>query len=300
MRTTAVPAAATDRLEYVDILRGFALIGVFGANLLIFSGFVYMTDAQRALLPTARLDQIFHLLEMVFIENKFLGLFAILFGVSFWLFLDRARARGASGRSGLALFYRRLWWLFVIGAVHGWLFWCFDVLRFYALWGLLLPLFLRVSQRTLLRVALFCAVLAPALVIGLRSQFLAPSPANAAFDQLALRAFSALPNCRSMGFRVWSRLEPALYIDHYYWSYDHLCWSTNRPRLEARAAPGLSLRCNFSGRATRESWPGFWKHSCTQCRRPSPASSAMESWRLDPAVGPGSSDWTRAISPTLS
>ena len=71
--------------------------------------------------------------ELVFIETKFMGLFAMLFGASFWLFLDRAAARG---RRGSGLFYRRIAWLFVIGAIHGWLFWCFDILRFYALWGL--------------------------------------------------------------------------------------------------------------------------------------------------------------------
>ena len=193
MQTSAVPEASTGRLEFVDILRGFALIGVFGANLLIFSGHAYMTDAQRARLPTARFDRIAHLLELIFIENKFLGLFAMLFGVSFWLFLDRARARGASGRAGLSLFYRRLGWLFLIGSVHGWLFWCFDVLRFYALWGLLLTLFLRVSQRTLMASALFAGVLGPALVMGLRSLLHTSTPSEPYLDQLALGVFSSGP-----------------------------------------------------------------------------------------------------------
>jgi len=44
------------RVEFVDVLRGFALLGVFGANLLIFSGYTYMSDAQRAALPTAGAD----------------------------------------------------------------------------------------------------------------------------------------------------------------------------------------------------------------------------------------------------
>jgi uncharacterized membrane protein YeiB len=52
MEPTKPSRHSTDRLEYVDALRGFALIGVLGANLFIFSGFSYMTDAQRAALPT--------------------------------------------------------------------------------------------------------------------------------------------------------------------------------------------------------------------------------------------------------
>ena len=81
-------------VDFVDALRGFALFGVFGANLLIFSGFVYMTDHQRETLPTAYVDHIVELIELIFIENKFMGLFSFLFGVSFWLFLDRARMQG--------------------------------------------------------------------------------------------------------------------------------------------------------------------------------------------------------------
>ncbi|MEO8190467.1 MAG: DUF418 domain-containing protein [Acidobacteriota bacterium] len=190
MRSTVASPAAY-RIEYVDILRGFALVGVFGANLFIFSGLGYMPEARRALLPTARLDRVVQLLELIFIENKFLGLFAILFGVSFWLFLEGARARGESGDGRLSLFYRRLGWLFLIGALHGWLLWCFDVLRFYALWGLMLPLFLRVSQKALLRAALFFGVLAPAIVIGLRSLLFAVPAADVSLDLLALRAFSS-------------------------------------------------------------------------------------------------------------
>jgi len=65
-------ASTTDRLEFVDALRGFALIGVLGANLFIFSGYTYMTDAQHAALPTARWDAPVRLLERILVENKFI------------------------------------------------------------------------------------------------------------------------------------------------------------------------------------------------------------------------------------
>jgi uncharacterized protein len=188
MRPSSTLVRAADRVEFVDALRGFALLGVFAANLLIFSGLTYMTDEQRAVLPTAGIDHVVHLLELILVENKFMGLFSFLFGVSFWLFLDRARARGADGRR---LFYRRVGWLFVIGLAHGWLFWLWDVLRFYALWGLALPLFLRVSHRVLLGVALFCAVLAPAVIGGFRSLLMGPAAARTALNALALETFSS-------------------------------------------------------------------------------------------------------------
>jgi uncharacterized protein len=177
---------AVDRVEFLDVLRGFALIGVCAANLFIFSGYSYMDDAQRAALGSAAADRVALSLELVFIETKFMGLFSFLFGASFWFFLDRARARGLGGN---ALFYRRLGWLFVIGAIHGWLLWCFDILRFYALWGLLLPLCLRASQRQVLGLALLFAVVLPATVNGVRAEWFGPGGESP--DALALQAFSS-------------------------------------------------------------------------------------------------------------
>jgi uncharacterized protein len=178
--------STSERLEFIDSLRGFALFGVFWANLLIFSGIEYMTDQGRASLFTSRLDSIALFLEQFFIENKFMGLFSFLFGISFWLFLSRVRARG----SATSLFYRRIFWLFIIGAAHGWLLWCFDILRFYALWAVLLPLFVRTAPRRLLSIALMTSILIPALVAGLRVWISTPSGSATDFDAIALTAFS--------------------------------------------------------------------------------------------------------------
>jgi uncharacterized protein len=146
-----------------------------------------MTEEQKASVSSTALDKTVYVLEQFFVENKFIGLFSVLFGISFWLFLDRARARGASATS---LFYRRIGWLFLFGMLHGWLLWCFDVLRFYALWALLLPLFVRMPLRRLGAIALSTAVLVPALIAGVRGLLPRPSDAGPAFDALALAAFS--------------------------------------------------------------------------------------------------------------
>jgi uncharacterized protein len=100
--------------------------------------------------------------------------------------LDRVNSRGAPATK---LFYRRIGWLFLIGCLHGWLLWCFDILRFYALWAILLPLFVRVRLRQLLVISLFVAVLAPALISGIRG--ILPRPiAGPDYDALAFLAFS--------------------------------------------------------------------------------------------------------------
>lgn len=187
MPTSTSPRPISDRLEFVDALRGFALFGVFAANLFIFSGYVYLNDERRAALTATWLDRAARFAELVLIENKFMGLFAMLFGVSFWLFSTRVEARGAGATP---LFYRRIGWLFALGALHGWLLWCWDILRFYALWGALLPLFRRVRPKLVAGVALGAAVLVPALVSGLRAAAGIHDVDGAAMDAEALRAFS--------------------------------------------------------------------------------------------------------------
>ena len=94
------------------------------------------------------------------------------------------------GGSAINLFYRRIGWLFLFGALHGWLLWCFDVLRFYALWALLLPLFVRMPLRRLLAVALSTAVVFPAVIAGVRGLYAGPTASGPAYDSLALAAFS--------------------------------------------------------------------------------------------------------------
>lgn len=178
---------AARRLPFIDALRGFALFGVFGANLMTFSGFDYLTEEQKASAMLTGYDSIAHAFYLFLVETKFIGLFSILFGISFWLFLDRARARG--GPAPL-LFYRRIGWLFLFGALHGWLLWCFDILRFYALWAILLPLFVRMLLRRLLAVALSMAVLAPAVIAGVRVLLEGSDDPRYAYDALWLAIFS--------------------------------------------------------------------------------------------------------------
>ncbi len=187
MRDIGDAAPGAGRLEFVDSLRGFALFGVFSANLLIFSGIEYLTGEQRASLFRGRLDTIAYSFERFFIENKFMGLFSLLFGISFWLFLSRVGSRAASAN---ALFYRRIFWLFAIGAIHGWLLWCFDILRFYALWAVLLPLFVRTAPKRLLGIALATSVLLPAIVAAANAGLTHPVTAKIDYGAMALAAFS--------------------------------------------------------------------------------------------------------------
>jgi uncharacterized protein len=145
-----------------------------------------MTAAQRAELFTGPLDSSAYFLERFLIENKFMGLFSFLFGISFWLFICRTQTR-----LGIGLFYRRIAWLFAIGLIHGALLWWGDILRFYALWALVLPFFARIAVRRLLAVAVAVGVLVPALIVGAHAWFLGSARPTTDYDALALAAFSS-------------------------------------------------------------------------------------------------------------
>lgn len=139
-----LPTTAQERIETVDILRGFALVGVVLAN---FQHFVSW-DVPAGTLDAAAVWAIEHL-----ISGKFYRLFAFLFGLGFALQMSRLEARGVRF---VPLYLRRLAVLFVIGVAHGILFWPSDILTLFAQFGILLLLIRNVSNRSLVIIALGC------------------------------------------------------------------------------------------------------------------------------------------------
>ncbi len=150
------PTSARDRIEEMDVLRGVALYGVFLANMVGFSTFdVVATGPQLLSLPTAALD--FTLLQfvLVLVNDKANTLFAFLFGLGFYLQMQRAQARGADFER---IYLRRLTVLLCIGLAHILLLWNWDILHLYAIAGFALFALRRVSTRTLLTAGLVCTL----------------------------------------------------------------------------------------------------------------------------------------------
>jgi uncharacterized protein len=143
----AAPVSLSERADMLDVLRGFALLGVLLDNLFGFTGYGYFTDAQREALSTWPADSIIGLAELTFINGKFYSLFSLLFGIGFSIIFIRNEQRGVNP---FKIFYRRLFVLLLFGAVHLFLLWEGDILFLYALIGLLLPLFRKCSDKTLL------------------------------------------------------------------------------------------------------------------------------------------------------
>jgi uncharacterized protein len=147
MSNFASPVLQKERTDILDVLRGFALLGVLLDNIIGFTGWGFLNQAHREALPTWPADGIIGLSELTFINGKFYSLLSLLFGIGFSIILIRNELKGINP---LKIFYRRLFILLLIGAGHLFLLWEGDILVLYALIGMLLPLFRKCNDKTLL------------------------------------------------------------------------------------------------------------------------------------------------------
>lgn len=143
------PTTAQERIETIDIVRGFALAGVFLIN---FQFMISWAGLEGTVNGAAA-----WFLESI-IAGKFYRLLAFLFGVGFALQMFRLEARGTPF---VSLYLRRLAVLFVIGLVHGMFFWPNDILALFAQLGVLLLLIRHVSNRSLAVIGIVCLFAAP-------------------------------------------------------------------------------------------------------------------------------------------
>ncbi len=149
-RTPASPTAGRERIETLDVLRGFAVLGILVMNIGAFAdiGAAYLNPLARGVQGTA--DWIVWTTNHLLADMKFMTLFSVLFGAGIALFAGRAEARS---RKPAGLHYRRMFWLWLIGMVHAYVFWWGDILVSYAVCGSVAFLLRRKRPRTLAIVA---------------------------------------------------------------------------------------------------------------------------------------------------
>ncbi|MEO6254922.1 MAG: DUF418 domain-containing protein [Ferruginibacter sp.] len=160
MSLSSNPVLQNERSDILDVLRGFALLGIIFDNIFGFTGYGFFTQAHREALATWPADGLLGLCELAFIKGKFYSLFSLLFGIGFSIILIRNQQRRINP---LKIFYRRLIILLMIGAAHLYFLWEGDILLLYALLGLLLPLFRKCSDKALLTWAVVL-ILSPILI----------------------------------------------------------------------------------------------------------------------------------------
>jgi len=142
---TLSPVKAAEREIFMDVLRGFAILGIFIANL---AGFSWYNEGAKLTGPflVPAWDHKMSFLHHMFIEGKFYSIFSLLFGWGIALQVKRGLDKGTDA---LPTIKRRLVFMLLLGAFHLML-WPGDIVFFYALLGFLLLPFRKFSNKTLL------------------------------------------------------------------------------------------------------------------------------------------------------
>ena len=183
MNQLLTPIQTKERIQSIDIIRGFAILGIFLVNMPAFnSPVLYMKPGEWS----GKLDNWTEQFINIFAQASFYTLFSFLFGFGIMIFKDRAIAKGYSFPR---LFSKRLFVLLMIGCLHAFLIWHGDILISYAIVGLLFLLFHKAKQITLLVWALVLFIVPTFLMSALLllAFYLDPSMAGIPFNETMAR-----------------------------------------------------------------------------------------------------------------
>jgi uncharacterized protein len=158
----ATPVQPDQRIQTIDILRGFAIFGILLVNMWFFNHSIYALIL--GLHPSEPLvDRLARWAITFFAEAKFYSTFAFLFGMGMAIQYRRAQDKGVRF---VPLYLRRLLILFGIGLIHAYLFWIGDILLLYSLLGVVLLLVFRNCRPRTLLIWFGIALLMPLLING--------------------------------------------------------------------------------------------------------------------------------------
>ena len=190
------PVAPEERIDALDLLRGWAMFGVLWSNL---------NDWYGTADPSTGFDRALAFAQEFLVESRFYTLLCFLFGAGFGLQLLRAAERG---KDATIAYYRRTLVLLGIGLVHGFLVWSGDILTMYALAAFALVLFRDARPRTLLIAAAILWIVVPEVLIGLRFitgyRYIVPrTPADTANWVLGHGTWMQIERVRANSFATW-------------------------------------------------------------------------------------------------
>ena len=166
--TQPAPVTLKERVNSVDVLRGVALLGIMVINIEFFAlpAVIYFNPSLSG--GFEGLNLLTWKFSSTFFLHKMMGIFSMLFGAGLVLMYDRFEAKKIKFGS---FYYRRIFWLLIIGLVHSYLIWYGDILVTYAICGLLLFLFRRRSPRFLIIFAIIFFSIGMLLQFGSGYQF---------------------------------------------------------------------------------------------------------------------------------
>ncbi len=163
METTATinnpqPVLQADRIKSVDMIRGFALLGILLMNI---PGFGFNWDGWPNILRGPHNTKDYYTLAAIFsfFDGTMRGLFSMLFGAGMILFTLNKKEL-PDGPSVAEFYYRRLLWLVLFGVFNAFiLLWFGDILFYYGLCGMLLFVFRKTNPKWLLVLGFVCVAI---------------------------------------------------------------------------------------------------------------------------------------------
>ena len=171
-RAESGPVSERARITSLDLIRGIAVLGILLMNAVHFKfGEVPYLNLSADGSETW-LDWAVGIFGEIFIDQKFMGLFSLLFGAGVMLFIDRAAARGA--RSALLNLWRNAL-LLLIGILHFQL-WVGDVLMIYACSSVVLLALRKLSAKALIAIGAVIFLIAAAGDLWAQSMVNAGAP----------------------------------------------------------------------------------------------------------------------------
>jgi uncharacterized protein len=145
MSNLSNPISEKERINSIDAMRGFAILGIFLTNMLDFhSPMLYLNPY---VWWSSNSDQTIYSFIDFFIQASFYPLFALLFGFGLMIMRERSVIKGVNF-TPIAI--RRLSMLLLIGCIHAFFIWHGDILINYAIFGFIALLFFRLSGRALI------------------------------------------------------------------------------------------------------------------------------------------------------
>ncbi len=144
------PVQEPERIVTLDVLRGFAIFGIFMVNIAFFAMPMAKIIDHGSMADAPLVDQISHAIVRAFFEYKFVSLFSLLFGVGLVIQMGRAEQRG---RPFVPVYLRRTFLLMLFGLAHALLLWYGDILFIYSVVALLVLLLRKLSSKALMGLA---------------------------------------------------------------------------------------------------------------------------------------------------
>ena len=141
------PMLPGKRIISLDVLRGIAIMGILAANIQI-SSMIQLAEVN----PTAYgdltgLNYVVAMLTHILVTRKFWAIFNMLFGAGIVMMSENILSKG--GNPAIR-HYPRMFWLFVIGSIHHYLFYPGEILAYYAVAGLFAYFCRKLSPKKLL------------------------------------------------------------------------------------------------------------------------------------------------------